>query len=98
MKSLCGDETYRLDECTSCDHDRINIRFFEMSIVVNVRIAIAVAEKIDLASGTQPLIRLPDSVREIVSFPVVISDESGTFRYVLPVSILCVPLLSASTM
>lgn len=43
--------TYRLDECTSCNHDRVDFRFFEMSVVVDVRIAITIAEEVDLASG-----------------------------------------------
>ena len=89
--------TYRLDECTSRNHDRVDFRFFEMSIVVNVRVAIAVAEKEDPISWLGPFIRLPDSVREIVPFLAVLFDESSTFRYVGPVRILGISLLSASS-
>lgn len=42
--------TYRLDECTSCNHDRVDFRFLEVSIVVKVRIAITIAEEVDLVS------------------------------------------------
>lgn len=61
-----------------------------------MRIAITIAKEVDLASGLKSLICLADSVREIVSFLVVIFDESSTIRYVFPVSVLCVSLLSAS--
>lgn len=89
----------RLDEGAATDHDSIDLGLLDVLIVLNVGVAVTVAEEEHaavLGVGKGGFVRLPSRVGELVLLLVIILDHHSTLGDVAPIGLFGVALLATA--